>query len=305
MARDADVTLARRNAVSLVEAYLGGRGPGGSSDAEIGDRDAIDAALAALCGRGRAMHPQLAVDDLVFAAHLGRCGAEVGADTHAEDLYLCCAALLGDEAAVRMLRENHRAVLAGYLRPLDPSSDLLDEVEQRLWDTALLGSNGAPAKLASYSGRGPLAAWLGVAGQRIALMMRRSEAAAKRALDNVALQSDRALADPELAFLKENLRAPFQRAIIDALKTLDDRQRMIYSLHVLDGLTVERIGAMYGVSHSTVSRWMASARAAVLAEARRLLRDEMDIPADEFDSLARLLSSQLDLSVSAVFGKSA
>jgi len=269
----------------------------------------MDHALAALCGRGRAAHPQLAVDDLVFAAHLGRCGAEIGAsagdtDTHAEDLYICCAALLGDDAAVRTLRENHRAVLAGYLRPLDPSSDLLDEVEQRVWDAALLGSNGAPAKLASYSGRGPLAAWLGVAGQRIALMMRRSEAAAKRALDNVALQSDRALADPELAFLKENLREPFQRAIIDALKTLDDRQRMIYSLHVLDGLTVERIGAMYGVSHSTVSRWMANARAAVIAEARRLLRDEMDIPAEEFDSLARLLSSQLDLSVSAVFGKS-
>jgi len=293
--------------VRLVEAYLGGRGPGGSSGAEIGERDAMDEALAVLCGRGRAAHPQLAVDALVFAAHLGRCGAEVGAgagDTHAEDLYICCAALLGDEVAVRTLRESHRPVLAGYLRPLDPSPDLLDEVEQRLWDAALIGSNGAPAKLASYAGRGPLAAWLGVAGQRIALMMRRSEAAAKRALDNVALQSDRALADPELAFLKENLREPFQRAIIDALKTLDDRQRMIYSLHVIDGLTVERIGAMYGVSHSTVSRWMANARAAVIAEARRLLRDEMEIPADEFDSLARLLSSQLDLSVSIVFGKS-
>jgi RNA polymerase sigma-70 factor (ECF subfamily) len=260
--------------------------------------------LAALCGRGRAAHPQLAVDDVVFAAHLGRCGAQLGgpgaADLHAEDLYITCAALLGDETAVRSLREAHGAALAGYLRPLNPSPDFLDEVDQRLWDAALIGSNSAPPKLASYAGRGPLAAWLRVAGQRIALMIRRSEAAQKRALDNVALEPHRAVADPELAFLKDHLREPFQRAIVDALNMLDDRQRMIYSLHVVDGLTMERIAAMYGVSHSTVSRWMASAREAVIAEARRLLGDEMHLAPGDFDSLARLLTSQLDLSVSLV-----
>jgi RNA polymerase sigma-70 factor (ECF subfamily) len=146
---------------------------------------------------------------------------------------------------------------------------------------------------------------LGVASQRIALTRRRSEAAEKRALDSVALEARRPVADPELAFVEEHLREPFQRAIIDALKTLDDRQRMIYSLHAVDGLTIERIGAMYGVNHSTVSRWMASARAAVIAEAQRLLRDEMQLRADEFDSLARLLAGQLDLSVSLVLGSAA
>jgi RNA polymerase sigma-70 factor (ECF subfamily) len=297
--------------VRLVEAYLEARGPATPKGTGAGDRGALDEVLAALHGRGRAAHPQLAVDDRMFAAHLGRCGAQVdvdgkgAADLHAEDLYICCAALLGDETAVRALREHHRPVLAGYLRPLDASPDLLDEVEQRLWDSALIGSSGAPAKLGSYAGRGPLGAWLGVAAQRIALMMRRSDAAQKRALDNIARETDRASADPELAFVKEHLREPFQRAIVDALKTLDDRQRMIYSLHVVDGLTVERIGAMYGVSHSTVSRWMASARAAVMAEAQRQLRDVMQIAPEEFDSLARLLSSQLDLSVSLVLGNSA
>jgi RNA polymerase sigma-70 factor, ECF subfamily len=292
--------------VSLIEAYLRACAPGNSQGTDIADRDALDRTLAVLFERGRAAHPHLALSDLVFAAHLGRCGARAAApDIHAEDLYVCCAALLGDEAAVRALRDKHRPVLAGYLRPLNPSPDFIDEVEQRLWDAALIGSNSAPAKLASYAGRGPLAAWLGVAGQRIGLMMRRSEVAERRALDNAAVEARRAVIDPELAFVKEHLREPFQRAITDALKALDDRQRMIYSLHVVDGLTLGRIAAMYGVSHSTVSRWMANARAAVIEEARRLLRDELQVAADEFESLAGLLASQLDLSVSLVLGNAA
>jgi len=282
---------------------------GASDGKEIVDLESIDERLAVLCARGRGAYSGIAVDDLVFAAHLGRCDADVenGApvDIHAEDLYIACAALLADEAAVRTLREGHRAVLARYLRAVDASPEFLDEVEQRLWDAALIGSITAPAKLASYSGRGPLSAWLGIAGQRIALMIRRSEAAEKRALDNVALDAHLAMVDPELAFVKEHLRAPFQRAVVDALKVLDDRQRMIYSLHVVDGLTIERIGKMYGVRHSTVSRWMAGARAAVVAEARRLLKNELQVAGVEFDSLARLLASQLDLSISLILGKPA
>ena len=77
----------------------------------------------------------------MFVAHLGRCGASVegadgGAGVHAEDLFLCCAGLLGDEAAVRTLRARHRPVVAGYLRHVDASPAFVDEVEQRLWDAA-------------------------------------------------------------------------------------------------------------------------------------------------------------------------
>jgi RNA polymerase sigma-70 factor (ECF subfamily) len=295
--------------VRLVEAYLGACEPVEARREEIRDAASMEQMLGALYGRGCAAHPQLVVDGLVFAAHLGRCGAQVrgatGSDIHAEDLFISCAALRGDAAAVRTLRESHRAVLAAYLRPLAPSRDLLDEVEQRLWDAALIGSSGAPPRLGSYAGRGPLSSWLGVAAQRIALMMRRGAATQKRVLNNIALEPGPAIADPELAFVKEHLREPFQRAIVDALKTLDTRQRMIYRLHVVDGLTVERIGTMYGVSHSTVSRWMASARAAVMAETKRAFLEVMQIAPEEFDSLARLLSSQIDISVSLVLGKSA
>ena len=263
----------------------------------------LERVLATLAARGRAAHPELSLDAAVFAAHLGACGASLAgseAAVHAEDLYLACAALRGDEVAVAKLRRIHRPVVAGYLRSLDPTPAFIDEVEQRVWDGALVGGAGATGKLATYSGQGALAGWVGISGQRIALMMRRHEQAEDRAVERVAADADLLAHDPELAFIKGKLRTAFQQAISSALDTLDDRERMIYRMHLIDGLTVESIGRVYGVTHSTVSRWIGKARDTVLAEARRLLRDEMQLSPEEFDSVAGLVVSQLDLSVSRI-----
>jgi RNA polymerase sigma-70 factor (ECF subfamily) len=294
----------------LVDSYLAARGNGDSREpAPLTAIDVLEQALSALHARGRDAHPALEVEDVGFAAHLGRCGAMVATgnatELHAEDLYLCCAGLLGSQAAARVLRINHRAVVVNYLRSIDGSTEFIEEVEQRLWQSALAGSPDAPPKLLSYSGRGPLASWTGVVAQRIALSILRHEDAEKRAHDGAATEARlAAAADPELDFVKASLRASFQRALTDALRTLDDRQRMVYRLHIVDGLTVEAIAEMYGVVRSTVTRWLAGARAAVIAETKRLLRDEMRVPPEEFDSLARLLTSQLDLNVSQILTSS-
>jgi RNA polymerase sigma-70 factor (ECF subfamily) len=296
--------LAARIVGKLAAAHLGARGEGAPAEVlASADTDALEAALAALCARGRAANPDVVVEDVVFAAHLGRCGAPINAGVQAEELFLCCAALLGDEGAVRTLRATARPVLAGYVHRVDPSPAFLDEVEQRLWDAALIGSADAPPKLETYSGKGQLAGWLGIVAQRIALMMRRSEASEERAIESAGVEAQLVAGDPELAFIKGHLRGPFRRAISQALQALDDRERMVYRMHVVDGLSLERIGKSYRVSQSTVSRWMASARDSIAAEAQRLLRDELQASADDYESMSRLMVSQLDLSVSRLFRK--
>jgi RNA polymerase sigma-70 factor (ECF subfamily) len=261
----------------------------------------LEQALERLGERGRVAHPEITLDLGIFAAHLSRCGAVPTSPTvHAEDLYLACAALLGDEVAVEKIRRVHRPVVIGYLRHIDASGAFVDEVEQRLWDGALVGSEKAAAKLAAYAGHGALAGWVGIAAQRLALMIRRHEAAEERAVDRVAAEAELLVDDPELAFIKGKLRDDFRRALSHALGTLGDRDRLIYRLHLVDGLTVETIGRMYGVSHSTVSRWLARVRESVIGEAQRLLRDEMGLTPAEFDSVAGLVVSQLDLSVSRI-----
>jgi RNA polymerase sigma-70 factor (ECF subfamily) len=289
----------------LAAAFLAAsRARGEQQPADVAEPVGLEERLEVLGERGQAAHPELSLDLAVFAAHLAHCGAAAADPTaapHAADLYLACAALLGDERAVEKIRRVHRLVIVGYLRHIDASGAFVDEIEQRLWDGALVGTAEAGPKLATYSGQGALAGWVGIAAQRIALMMRRREAAEERAVDAVAAEADFLADDPELAFIKGKLRDDFRRAISLALGKLEDRERMIYRLHLVDGLTVETIGRMYAVSHSTVSRWLARVRESVIAEARRLLRDEMGLTPAEFDSVAGLVVSRLDLSVSRIF----
>ena len=295
MGRLAAAFLAARNAKASLGTARDDRGADALSEQDL------EVVLAGLVARGAAAHLDLSLDGALLATHLGRCGADAGAAPaaiHAEDLFLVAAALFGDAAAVAKLRRVHRPVLAGYLRHIDVSPAFFDEVEQRLWDALLVGAAGAVPKLAGYSGQGALAGWVGIAAQRIALMMRRHEAAEERAADGAAIEAGVLATDPELAFIKGRLRDQFQGALSRAMATLDDRERMIYRLHLCDGLTVEAIGKVYGVSHSTVSRWLAKAREGVIGEAQRVLRDEMRLSPAEFESVAALVVSQLDLSVS-------
>jgi RNA polymerase sigma-70 factor (ECF subfamily) len=279
----------------------------GEGEAAV-NRRGIDVLLLALYTRGRAAHPDIDLEDTAFAEHLGRCGALVepggdGSRVQAEDLYQCCAALGGNALAIAQLRRENRPVLAGYLRHIDASPAFVDEIEQRLWDTMLVGTIETPPKLVAYAGRGPLAGWLGVTAQRLALMQRRGEAAEERAADRLAVEVDLVEVDPELAFAKHHLRDQFRSALNRGLEALSDRERMIYRLHVVDGLSLDRIAKMYGVAQSTVSRRMAGARDSIVAEAKRVLREEMHIAPEEYEWMARLLISQLDLSVSRLFGK--
>jgi RNA polymerase sigma-70 factor (ECF subfamily) len=288
----------------LVEAYQRARADG----EPVPDAPALGSLLLGLYARGRAAHPTVNLEEAAFAEHLGRCGAavEVGSDgaaVQAEDLYLCCAALLGTEAAVRELREAIRSVLSSYVGRIDSSRAFLDEIEQQIWDSLLVGTVDAPPKLKGYAGKGPLTRWLGVTAQRLALMQRRQEAGEERATARLGGDTEVLAADPELAFVKHTLRDQFRDALCRGLAVLPARERMIYRLYVVDGLSLDRIAKMYSVAQSTVSRWLANARKGILAEAKRVLYEEMRIAPEEYDSLARLLASEMDLSISRLLGE--
>jgi RNA polymerase sigma-70 factor (ECF subfamily) len=270
----------------------------GASAPPEAERPEWENALAQACASGRAEHPRLAIDDAVFVRHLARCGASVwegGAFIYAADLYLACACLQGDATALTILRDTGRPVLLRYLSRVQGSTALMDEIEQRLWDTLLLGDS---PRLASYAGRGPLGAWIGITAQRLALMELRHERAEHRARREVAVQ-DRVLADsPELGAIKRRFKEQFQRAVNGALETLDDRQRLLFRMHLVEGVTLDAIARVYKVHPVTVGRWITVARQQVLDEAKRRLKEELRLESSDFDSLARLLVSGIDLDIS-------
>ena len=192
-------------------------------------------------------------------------------------------------AVCALCAEAFQPSIAKHLRRVERSAPIHEEVEQKVWDALLVGGTDGP-KLATYAGRGSLGGWIGISAQRIALMMLRHERAESRARNEVAARNRLATDDPEMASIKERYRTQFQEAVGAAIATLDDRDRTIYRMHLVDGVTLERIGKAYGVTHPTVMRWLDRARERLVEEAKRRLRETLPCRRGSSSSIARLLA---------------
>jgi RNA polymerase sigma-70 factor (ECF subfamily) len=238
------------------------------------------------------------VDASGFAAHLAACLAGGASAEHAGDLLLAWAATRGDAAALRHL-DAILHDLGPAVRHIDPSPAFLDEVRQALRIRLLVAEPGATPRIGSYGGRGPLRGWMRVAATRVALDLKRSAAPASGGEDILAdLVS--AEPDPELRHLKTLHRSEFRAALAAALAGLPDRQRAVLRLHYVDGLRLGEIGRLYKVHESTVSRWVSQAAETVADDARRRLTESLSLSRSSLDSLARLVRSQLDLSIARI-----
>jgi RNA polymerase sigma-70 factor (ECF subfamily) len=266
--------------------------------------DDLEPRLAALVARGRTAHPSLVVDGEAFVRHLARCWSRGGEprphleQLAVEDLYLACACLSGVEGAAAGFEVRCRVRLRAVLAAAARSPERRAEVEQRVRDLVLVGTVDAPPKITNYLGQGPLDRWVAVVAQRQAVMLLRGDETEQRARDGAAMEAAIATAQPELAFAKHHYRSDFEHALREALSGLSERDRLLLRLHLVQGLSVSSIGAMYGVAQSTASRWLAEARARVAAQIERALRDRLRLSAGEMASLAALVASQLNVSMS-------
>ncbi len=211
---------------------------------------------------------------------------------HADDLRLASAAARGDAAA---LREVDALIAAAdpAVRRIDGAAAFVDEVRQAVRVRLLVG---APPRIAAYAGRGPLRAWIRIAATRIALDRKRGGARAVSA-DEVLGELVGREPDAELRHLKTQYRVEFRDALTAALAALEARPRALLRLHYVDGVRLAAIGRLYGVHESTASRWLQQAADAVADDARRRLTARLSLSADTLDSVARMVRSQLDLSI--------
>jgi hypothetical protein len=65
-------------------------------------------------------------------------------------------------------------------------------------------------------------------------------------------------------------------------------------------VSVEKIGKMFAVSQPTASRWLAAAREALLADIKTTLGARLGASSEELASLAGMVASRLDLSLSMI-----
>jgi len=267
------------------------------------EAESIESALHAADAAGRVAWPDLPLDAEAFAAHVAdqvRARADVGAAIaalHATDLFLACACSLGIPAALAAFERVQLSRVAGLVRRIDGSPAFADDVAQAMREALLVPARGAARRIAEYSGRGALSSWVRVVAVRTALRLRAEQRGAGVPLDGELEARLPGVVDPELDHLKLRYRRAYEEAVEAALAALPDRDALLLKLHYVDGLNIDRIGALYGMHRSTVARWRTAVRGRLLASVREQLRSRVPLTESEFDSVLALVRSQLAVSI--------
>jgi RNA polymerase sigma-70 factor, ECF subfamily len=260
-----------------------------------GDQDMADGVWLDAVARACVAHPDVRGDEAAFAAHAEAARQRGARAEHVAELFLAWAAGRGDAAALRHLERLVAPDVELAARRVDRSPAFIDEVRQAL-RVRLLVADGGRIRIDDYAGRGPLRAWVEVAALRVALNLRRAAGPATASPDILAeLVGDEA--DPELRHMKTLYRAEFREALAAALAALPGRQRAVLRLSYVDGLKLAQLARLYQVHESTASRWVTQAAAQVADGARRRLVERLSLSPSSLESVARLVLSNLDLSI--------
>jgi RNA polymerase sigma-70 factor (ECF subfamily) len=256
----------------------------------------LAAALSAAFVTGSAAWPDIALEPPPFAAFLGhRIPDDLDAIAELRrrsigDLYLACACLAGDAHAIRALEEHYLQGLPSLLARQNIDADVAAETVQQLRMRLLVGER--PLLLA-YGGTGELRGWLRVSALRAAIRAQRKQAIAKS--EDTAL-ADAAL-DVDLQYQRRLYETEFRAAFAEAIANLSVRERNLLKHSILYGANSDDLGALYNVHRATAARWLADARDALAADTQRRMIAKLSIDRADYDSILRLIHSQLDLSV--------
>lgn len=219
---------------------------------------------------------------------------------HTSDLYLACGCALGDPNAHSAFETRCLTVVDRALPRLGMGANVVSEVKQRL-RRILLVDDGGPPRISEFAGRSELNRWVRVIAVHealgIARQARRHAELDRDGLAHAVLVNE----DPELDYLKRLYRREFELAFGEALQGLRDRDRLLLKQQFLDGLGVNEIARLYRVHCATVFRWLEHARTAMLSTTRALMMTKLKIPPAELDSIMRLISSRLDMSMRLLF----
>ncbi|HEY3445672.1 MAG TPA: sigma factor-like helix-turn-helix DNA-binding protein [Myxococcales bacterium] len=268
----------------------------------------LEPALTDILENARASWPSVALDDQAFlvdlAAHLpaGERLSQAVRAMHVSDLYLACACKRGDAKALgeferRVLVEARAALLARR-----QAASTVEEALQQLRSRLFVGEEGKPGKIAEYSGRGPLVAWVRMAAVRVSQNLSRG-GAARPAEELQSSQLAAPAAPPELGYIKARYRGDFKAAFEAAFGALSPRERTLLRLNLLDGLSTAKLAKVYRADASTVRRWLADARRALLEGTRKQLASRLDASEREMQSMMDLLVTQLEDSVRRILGE--
>ncbi len=256
------------------------------------------------------------IDPGDFAHHLGSIYArkerrasatEWLAELEIADVYLACACVRGDGAAVERFDEQYSSLLLSIARRFPNSEHPPEDLVQSLHEQLLVGGVKQAPRLHRYAGRGALASWLRVTATRYFIDLQRTGSQttydATNFDDKLLAELPTDGADHELRLLKETYRAEFKDAFQQAFESLTSDQRNLLRQRVVGELGVHQLGELYGVHGSTISRRLSAIHDRLSRRTLELLEQSLTVESAEVDSIMRLINSQLDVSLSRLLRK--
>lgn len=268
----------------------------------------LDRRLWTLVAEGRAAWPDLHVDAVHVVEFVARQVTPDLADAALDglrpaDLYLACG-------CARQLPQAIAAFDRDYMREVDIAlarmriapprvADVKQLVRQRLFvGGGTAGAPTSPGKISEYGGRGDLRRWVRSVAVRTCLNDLRK---GKREIlvddDQLIAQHAIAADDPEVEYMKRTYASEFKAAFSEALGRLGAREQTLLRYHHVDGLNIDEIGAIYRVHRVTAFRWLEKAKEILVRGTLDTLRARLKLPADELDSVLRMIRSQIHLSL--------
>lgn len=270
--------------------------------------DTLERRLRQLLEVARATHPTVPVSDERYLEYLAARVQDLDAleRLHAADLFLACACADGDAAAIGELERAFLAPLPAIVTRGGIAADLAEESVQALRErlflgrvTTATGGERRRAVITEYDGRGALAAWLRVSAVRGASNHRR-DAARRDAIVAEQSPANLPVIDPALQLIRRQYGEVFHAAIRDAFAAIDPDERTVLRLHYTDGLNLDGIARILGISRATAGRRMLGARTHVREETLRLLGARIEATPAELESLLAVVRSTLELSLGAL-----
>ncbi len=192
---------------------------------------------------------------------------------HLEDLALACACAAGDEEAWGHFVLEQRPLLYRAADALDASGaarDLADSLYADLFGLANRG-DASPSLFRYFHGRSSLTTWLrAVLAQRHVDRLRTSRrvAALPDEESPAALPAPVASIEPE----RDRYLALIQRALANAIGTLEPRDRLRLNCYYAQHLTLARTGRLLGEHEATSSRQLARTRQTIRERVEHELR---------------------------------
>jgi RNA polymerase sigma-70 factor (ECF subfamily) len=262
-----------------------------------------DSAWSSVLATARREWPAVKFDNAVLANFIGPrlAGVDIAtalATLPAGDVALAAACAAQEPTAHAAFDDILTEVDAAGATTRAPK-DMVDEVKQLLRVQLLVTKDDKPAGIAGYKGKGPLRGWVRITATRE--LIRHLKKAAREVSPSADRQLEELLGggtdDPMLEKLKSEYRSQFATALREAIASLDAEDRTLLRQQIVDKLSIDELGAAYGVHRATAARWLTRARGALVTTTRKKLAAKLSMPVDEIDSVIRLVQSRLDASV--------